>query len=380
MPRKSKVSVPGATKTKATRPEIELKIEKMPEDKIKCSMCGRVLRTKGNASSYYKSNSIIHKGNGGYIPVCKSCLEDLFSAYKNALGSTQKAIQRICMKFDVYWNERIYESILEKRDTRGGMFKIGEYLKTVNLYQYRGSTYDTTLDEEASRIQTQIDLVIAGEEMTEDIDVSPEQIRTWGSGFDPLFYRELDQRYDYWTEDLDFDKVDKATETLIRQICIQEVILSRDAAAGRPIDKTAKMIDSLLGSLNLKPVQKPQKTVVEDAMDEETEMTPFGVWIRKIEDDRPIPEAEEQFADVDHLKDYLQTWFVGGLCNMMHIPNAFSDKFEEAMQKYTVEKPEYHADDDDISLDDIFEKAEEEGRKVRSNGGTSGPSDEDEDY
>ena len=258
--------------------------------------------------------------------------------------------------------------------------KIGEYLKTVNLYQYRGSTYDTTLDEEASRIQTQIDLVIAGEEMTEDIDVSPEQIRTWGSGFDPLFYRELDQRYDYWTEDLDFDKVDKATETLIRQICIQEVILSRDAAAGRPIDKTAKMIDSLLGSLNLKPVQKPQKTVVEDAMDEETEMTPFGVWIRKIEDDRPIPEAEEQFADVDHLKDYLQTWFVGGLCNMMHIPNAFSDKFEEAMQKYTVEKPEYHADDDDISLDDLFEKAEEEGRKVRSNGGTSGPSDEDEDY
>ena len=380
MPRKSKVPVPGATKPKATRPEIELKIEKMPEDKIKCSMCGRVLRTKGNASSYYKSNSIIHKGNGGYIPICKSCLEDLFLAYKNALGSTQKAIQRICMKFDVYWNERIYESILEKSDTRGGMFKIGEYLKTVSLYQYRGSTYDTTLDEEASRIQTQIDLVIAGEEMTEDIDVSPEQIRTWGSGFDPLFYRELDQRYDYWTEDLDFDKVDKATETLIRQICIQEVILSRDAAAGRPIDKTAKRIDSLRGSLNLKPVQKPQKTVVEDAMDEETEMTPFGVWIRKIEDDRPIPEAEEQFADVDHLKDYIQTWFVGGLCNMMHIPNAFSDKFEEAMQEYTVEKPEYHADDDDISLDELFEKAEEEGRKVRSNGGTSGPSDEDEDY
>jgi len=65
---------------------------------------------------------------------------------------------------------------------------------------------------------------------------------------------------------------------------------------------------------------------------------------------------------------------------MMHIPNAFSDKFEEAMEKYTVEKPEYHADDDDISLDELFEKAEEEGRKVRSNGGTSGPSDEDEDY
>lgn len=362
MARKNKVRI-GKVEDAENESGIEVKVELMPEGKIQCTMCGRLLPTGGHSSSFHRSNSILHKGNGGYIPICKRCVADLYKAYKKALGSDLEATRRMCQKLDAYFNENLFGNTWDKYHDREASFKFGEYLKTLNLYVYRGKTFDTTIDEEEAKMRVQMAAALGEGEVDEDLDISPEQVRVWGAGFgDSTFYKELDQRYSYWTEDLDIEKMDKATETLIRQICIQEVTLSHDAAAGKPIDRTAKLIDSLLGSLNLKPVQK-QQVVSEDAVDEETEMTPFGVWIQQIENDRPIPEPEEQFADVDHLKEYIQTWFVGGLSNMMRIPNQFSDMFDRAMAEYTVEKPEYKEDDEDTSIDDLFEKAEEEGRK-----------------
>lgn len=367
MPKKSKVKVPNAKakEEKAKRAErrasVEASIVQQPTFEIKCTMCGRLGTTNENNGSFYKSHSILHKGVGGYVPICKQCLEDLWIAYKKSFQSEVEATRRLCMKIDAYWNENTYKSAREKRLEQGHIMKFGEYLKLLHLANFKGKTYDTTLAEEAP-IKTP---VFENKDADEPIDikVTMDQVRVWGAGFDPLFYRELDQKYDYWTEDIDVDEMDKATESLIRQICIQEVILARDAAAGKPVDKTAKVIDSLLGSLNLKPVQK-QKPLNGDGLDSINDKNPFGLWIRRIEDDRPIPEPSEEFADVDHLKDYLQTWFVGSLCNMMHIPNKFSDKFEEAMMEYTVEKPEYEMDDEDTSLDDLFEQAEKAGRQV----------------
>lgn len=364
MPKKNKVKISKAENTRPTqsRPEVAVRVEKVLEGKIKCTMCGKVGSTNANHGSFYKSNSILHRATDGYIPICKRCLEDLWNAYRKALGSDEDATRRLCMKIDAYWSDSTYQSMVEKHTTKTPV-KFGEYMRILSIYTFRGKTYDTTLDEEADMRRPVVDF---GEyEESGEIEATPEQIRIWGAGFDPLFYRELDQKYDYWTEDIDVDEMDKATESLIRQICIQEVILARDAAAGKAVDRTAKVIDSLLGSLNLKPVQK-QQPVVDDGVDAVTEKTPFGMWIRRIEDDRPIPEPSEEFADVDHLKDYLQTWFVGGLCNMMRVPNKFSDKFEEAMMEYTVEKPEYEMDDNDTSLDALFEQAEKEGRMMNS--------------
>lgn len=360
----SKVRIPKAEKKrkKSTKPEVTINITKPPEGKLQCTMCGRHLNTKGVARSFFKSNSVMHGGNGGYIPICVSCLDSLFKAYEEALGSKKEAAKRVCMKVDAYWNETLYDNMMEKRDNHTNhTFRIGEYLKNRNLAQYTGSTYDTTIDEENALEESDIMKAIAGEPLSENSEVNEEDIRMWGVGFDALFYEELNRKYDYWIEDIDLDKLDRATETLIRQICIQEVTLQRDAASGKPIDRTAKVIDSLIGSLNLKPVQKER--VKEEEEDDTLEMTPFGVWIRKIEDERPVPEPEEGLRDVDNLRTYLQTWFVGGLCNMLRIPNKYSAMYDAAMKKYTVEKPEYDNDDEDTSLDAIFERAEEEFKR-----------------
>ena len=373
MPKKDKVSIPKAKSMrdakKSTEPRIEV-MEREPDGMLMCTMCGKYKTTKGTRAAYIRSNSVVYKGTGGYIPVCKKCIEELYIAYRDALGSRKEAVRRLCMKFDIYWNESIYESAIDKHGANESSFKMTEYIKQSNLFQWRGKTFDTTLDEERRMVNATIDLSDV-KKIQDDgqLEVTDQQIRTWGSGFDPLFYQELDNKYAYWVEDLDVESMDKATESLIRQICIQEVTLSRDAAAGRSIDKTARVIDSLLGSLNLKPVQKKEQELATqestNEIDLETEMTPFGQWIRKIEDDRPIPEPEDKLKDVDNLRTYLQTWFVGGLCSMMHLPNRFSALYDEAMREYTVEKPEYENDDEDSSLDELFELAEEEGKRLQ---------------
>lgn len=365
MPKKNKVRIAKLEKNSAPNPNVAM-LAHDDSAGLKCNVCGRVLAKKKSAySSFYTSSSIFHKGTGGYIPVCKDCINNIYQEYRFVLGSEKEAMRRMCMKLDVYWSEHMF-SVADSESKNG--LKFSDYLKKINTHSYRSKTYDTTIDEEAVMVHQQIQLEKSKSSMLDnEYEVTPEQVVVWGAGLDSMFYAELDAKYDYWTKDLDMDKVDKAMETLIRQICIQQVTLSRDAAAGRPIDKTTKVIDSLIGSLNLKPVQKDKSN--KNVIDEATEKTPFGVWIRRIEDDRPIPEPDDELRDVDSLREYLQTWFLGGLCNMMRIPNEWSDMFDAAMEQYTVEKPEYESDEEDVSLEDILDKAEEEGRKQRSESG-----------
>ena len=355
----------------STKPEIVLKVEEPPDGQLQCPCCGVSKTTKGRFGAFFKSNSILHGGNGGWVPICKACLRSLYKAYSQVLDSKSEAMRRICLKIDAYWNEELFDKIMEKRGTNVSSFDIADYLSNLNLSQFRGKTFDTTLDEEETKRANEIVVEIeeqeaeaAKEKEEQEAQIPEESIRMWGSGFDLQFYEDLDRKYEYWTSDLDLEKLDKATDTLIKQICVQEVTLQRDAAAGRSISKTAKVIDDLIGSLNLKPVQQER---VKEVADDSHELTPFGVWIRRIEDERPIPEPEGDLRDVDKLREYIQTWFVGGLCNMMRIPNKFSALFEKAMEKWTVQRPEYDTEDEDTSLDAIFEKAEEEFKRQAEN-------------
>ena len=50
---------------------------------------------------------------------------------------------------------------------------------------------------------------------------------------------------------------------IIRQICMLEVTIARDTAAGKSTDKSVNALNSLLGSANLKPVQKKKEELSE---------------------------------------------------------------------------------------------------------------------
>lgn len=84
------------------------------------------------------------------------------------------------------------------------------------------------------------------------------------------------------------------------------------------------------------------------------ENTPFGVWVRKWENQRPIPEPDPELKDVDGIIRYISIWFLGHLCKMLGIKNAYCKLYEDELAKMRIERPEYEDDDDETMFNNIF--------------------------
>ena len=143
-------------------------------------------------------------------------------------------------------------------------------------------------------------------------------------------------------------ELDVGTEALIRQICALELDINRDRFDGKPIDKSVNALNNLLGSANLKPTQ------IKSEIDSSFDKTPFGVWVRKLENERPVSEPDEDMRDADGIVKYISIWFLGHLCKMLGIKNTYGRLYEEEIEKMRVEHPEYDDEDDENLFYDIF--------------------------
>ena len=327
-----------------------------------CTRCPR--EYKAQKLNFPKVQSPLYRMNDGYLYVCRHCVDELFTHYKDIFGDERSAIRRLCMIFDIYWSEKTYD--MSKKNGSSAS-PILNYITKANLYQFAGKTYDDTLKEESAGIPSDLtDATIDSADSASnvimdaaDMVVTQEVVDFWGSGLTPSFYYELEQRYKYWCGDMakSSDIMDVGERAVIKQICMLEVTITRDTAAGKPIDKSINALNNLLGSANLKPVQKKR----DESLDANVESTPFGVWIRKIENTRPISEPDPEFADVDGVIKYISVWFFGHICKMLKIENKYSRLYEEEMARLRVERPEYEGEEDEAVFEDIFARASSTG-------------------
>ena len=344
MPKVSKVQPP---KPRTSRPG-EPTPPKEKLEKFICTRCSAIYkRQRGNFAA---SQSPIYKGNGGYMSVCSNCLDDLFHHYKTVLGDEAEAMKRMCMKFDIYWNPDIY-AMVSKANTSAS--RIRSYISKTNLVKYVGKSFDDTLDEEGvGPIRVTLSNESDSEHTVEEVNIpdpTVEQIEFWGAGFSPDFYFDLQSRYNRWTHELPMP-MDRATEAFYRQVCTLEATINRNAAAGKPIEQSVNSLNALLGSMNLKPVQKKQ----DEALDSAFEDMPFGVGIRMCENTRPIPKPNPEFEDVDGVVRYISIWFLGHLCKMLGIRNTYCKLYEDEMARLKVERLETTDEDDEGAFNDIF--------------------------
>lgn len=345
-----------------------------------CCRCGKhYSKQKGNFSA---AQSPIYKRSGGYLPACITCMDELCEQYKLTLGSTKEAIRRLCMKFDVYWHVDIYEMVSRSGDVVPTM---RTYMSKINLVRYIGKTYDNTISEEQEVEQLRLQRIISSavadaveevndtqkEAISEVLDpledqasqqtipaeftVNQDIIDFWGSGFDTAFYKELDRKYRYWTKDRK-DGVDIAEAAIYKQICMLEVVINKETAAGKPTEKLVNSLNNLLGSLNLKPSQNKEN--------DDDNYIPFGLEIRKWEDEEPVVELDEKFKDVDGIRRNVLAWMLGPICKLVGIKNIYSEIYEAELSEYTVERPSDDEEDDENSaIDALLEDSltDEEG-------------------
>lgn len=244
--------------------------------------------------------------------------------------------------------------------------RVRSYISKTFLNRFIGKTYDDTLDEGEIAEEIVLPLVPScdmpdvedevvveehpeeqPESSTDRTDVSPDTIIFWGSGFDNNTYAELDMRFNRWTKDLP-KPLPIVEESIYRQICIQEVMINRNIILGRDIEKGQSTLNSLLSSLNVKPNQQKKED------NTELENTPLGVWTKRWEEKRPIPEDDPDMEDAHGIKKYISVWFYGHLCKALGLKNIYSELYEREINKYRVTKPEFEDEDDEAVITDVF--------------------------
>lgn len=326
--------------------------EKVPDPTVNtqkhyCCRCGRAYSRK---KGYFPvSHSPMYRGSG-YMPFCVECVDEMYDWYVNKLGDQKEAMRRMCMKMDLYWNESIYGMVERSSGTNS---KVRNYIGKTNIVRYIDKTFDDTIEEEAAagiEVAYALPTVQDGEPSEED-DIPTDQatIDFWGAGFQHDFYMELERRYKDWTGGDEKEKtLQPAERALYKQICMQEAIISRAAAAGDPTDKAVNTLNNLLGSMNLKPAQR------KDNADLELEKMPLGVGIQKWEYSRPLPETPKEKQDIRGVIKNITTWYLGHACKMVGLKNSYCKAYESAMEELRVKRPEYDEEDDDSMLSDIF--------------------------
>ena len=109
----------------------------MPKQNEKriCCTCGKSL----SLNRFYKSYSNLYIDS--LLPICKDCFSHKFGEYGKAYKSNKIAMQRMCMLFDIYFNEDMFDSCDNNDET-----VIGNYFRKLNMTQYQGKTFENSLN------------------------------------------------------------------------------------------------------------------------------------------------------------------------------------------------------------------------------------------
>lgn len=330
-------------KEKLVNPDVSIEQRINPEeDKIYvCSCCGK--KYKRQVGNFSQTNSVLYKGNNGYVTVCRSCSEKYYAKLIELYSNNEDAaLEHMCWLFDWYYSPEAAEMA---KKSGGNTAFCTAYPGKMNMYQIklRGTTYLDTIKEQAvNKVQTTKQIEQVKEFVGECADdaEAKELIDFFGAGYSPDEYAFLYREYKEW--DQRYDIRTKAQENIFKQICCTQ-LLSQKALQSNKIaeyNTLMKTMQDLYSSANIKPSQ--------NKLDSELEEETFGTLIKKVEDFKPIEHSDE---DVDELKKLVDVFFVGHLCEALHVDNDNSEQYREEMAKYTVTPPVDDGKGDDITTD-----------------------------
>ena len=128
-------------------------------------------------------------------------------------------------------------------------------------------------------------------------------IRKWGNlPLQDLQY--LEEQYNEWCNR--YDVSTKSMEILVQEICYQQLNIKKKRASGDGVSKELKDLQELMNSAALKPIQESAAMAAD--------VNTLGTWIKKFENEKPIPEPVPEFKDVEGIKKYIRVWLLGHFC------------------------------------------------------------------
>lgn len=202
-----------------------------------------------------------------YLPLCRSCLNARFSAYKEALKSEGGALWCLCAEMG-YPIIREYYDIATKRNFEApkGTSLFMSYHNTLKDMGFQVEGFwqsDMMLDDFVERKISQDDVAKSEEDKVVDL---ARQKKIWGE-FEPEDYDLLNELYAAYTQNL--FSIDTPMELRYRDLCKAE-LRKRQADKSKDINEIAKAQDNIkkiLELLKLDKFQSNTKTDVEKTIE-----------------------------------------------------------------------------------------------------------------
>lgn len=262
--------------------------------KIICTRCGSEL----GMANFYKSNSEIAKYSGR-ISICKDCINDLYTKYLKEFKNDMKAIYKLCMKLDIYFDNKLFETSKDKHEDSNMTLPI-YYMSKVGLSQYKGKTFsDSDILDIWSKDKVEIKVE---EKKAEKNKVTKEMIQRWGKDRPYEDYIYLEEKYEELISVYDHKMPTQrwSYETIVKTKLESEKALEREDYV--MYDKLTDRVQKLMNDSNIKPIQQ-------DTSDDIDGNLP-GNWAKIIQNDEPIPKAVGIFADPDKINTLFDRQFI----------------------------------------------------------------------
>lgn len=277
------------------------------DSKCVCCSCGEPLAL----TKFYKSNSVFYAD--GHLPICKECFSSKFGHFAAEYHSNKMAMQRMCMTFDIYFNEVAFDSC----DTDDSTV-LGNYFRKLNLSQHKGKTFEDSIkegfdlsgDRKPVKETQEIVNVDSDDEENENADmIDPADIEKWGAGLEPTDYTILNSHYRLLSSSN--PQCDGNAEIFIIDLCYTKMQQMKAVRESR-VDDYKKLTESYIKSFT----QAGLKTVKDtNAMEDFT----IGVNAETIEKYTPAEYYKNRslYKDHDNIGDYIDRFLLRPLRNLM---------------------------------------------------------------
>lgn len=267
-----------------------------------CSCCASISKTK-----FYKSYSVLNKYRGVQA-ICKDCLVEIYKELVNDYKSEDKALYRLCMLLDVYYDEKVVNTCKEKAKESGKDLPL-VYMPKLSLKQYANKSFIDSNKMELNEKKTVENEDVKKEEKptkkNKKTVVTPEMIQRWGDNLEENDYLFLEERFKMMCDTYDNKNIANIwqyQEIALNYLQIQKLRALDDekstATAIKLMDSTSKMMNDC----------KMKSTQLDGSGDLDVNLP--GIWAKRIQNEDPIPQAEGVFADVDRIQELFDNQFV----------------------------------------------------------------------
>lgn len=270
----------------------------------KCPTCST--HYKKLDDNFPASQSELYAGWDYHLPICRKCMDALFQHYTGVYGSDEDAaIRRICEKFDIYYSVSLLNASRKITKNRS---RIHTYISKANLNQYRGKTFDTTLDEERNNVISSLE-EYDEKKSNGEINITRASIKRWGIGvFEPRDYAVLEEHYKMLKENN--PNADNNQEIFIKSLCHLNLLMIK-ALKDKDLDGYTKAN----GEYSKTFTKAGLKTVEEK---DDSNSTTFGVTLATISQYTPEEFYKDKalYKDYDHLGEYYERHVLRPLRNL----------------------------------------------------------------